>query len=273
MSNGTTTVRVRPDRTLERKTATGWERIKIPESRSTGDPDNPAYDPDNPPRTEAQLARMKRVPRARSLRRALRLTQEEFSARYRVPIGTLRDWEQGRTEPDAPAKALLHLIASDPEWAAEKLGEMRELVSIAPQLRTDGEKLVAMGYVEAFEKLGYTINPPFSDVSAEKSDGIALAIFRKEIDWKAKIFDTALVARWEENRRNLPGNTKRIQHLRRAQNEFSGHVDVILHDQTADGTTAGAEPWVRPKSHWQLTYFDEATGHHRIELVSESSEA
>ena len=127
MSNGTTIVRVRPDRTLERKTATGWEKIEIPEARSTGDPDNPAYDPDNPPRTEAQLSRMKRVPRARSLRRALMLTQEEFSARYHIPIGTLRDWEQGRTEPDAPAKALLHLIASDPEGAAEKLRRKREM--------------------------------------------------------------------------------------------------------------------------------------------------
>jgi putative transcriptional regulator len=33
----------------------------------------------------------------------------------------LRDWEQGRSEPDAPAKALLKLIAADPEGAAEKL--------------------------------------------------------------------------------------------------------------------------------------------------------
>ena len=30
-------------------------------------------------------------------------------------IGTLRDWEQGRTEPDQPAKAYLTLIARDPE--------------------------------------------------------------------------------------------------------------------------------------------------------------
>ena len=127
MKNGTTIVRVRPDRTLERKTPVGWEKVKIPEALSKGDRDNPAYDPDNPPRTEAELARMKPVPRARSLRRALVLTQEEFSARYRIPIGTLRDWEQGRTEPDAPAKALLHLIASDPEGAAKKLKTQRAL--------------------------------------------------------------------------------------------------------------------------------------------------
>lgn len=72
-------------------------------------------DPDAQPLTEEQLATMKRVPRARSLRRALRLTQEEFAERYRIPVGTLRDWEQGRTEPDAPARAYLHVIACDPE--------------------------------------------------------------------------------------------------------------------------------------------------------------
>jgi putative transcriptional regulator len=42
---------------------------------------------------------MKRVPRVKTLRRALGLTQEEFAARFEIPLGTLRDWEQGRTEP------------------------------------------------------------------------------------------------------------------------------------------------------------------------------
>ena len=34
------------------------------------------------------------------MRRALGLTQEEFATRYHIPIGTLRDWEQGRAQPD-----------------------------------------------------------------------------------------------------------------------------------------------------------------------------
>jgi putative transcriptional regulator len=72
-------------------------------------------DPDNPPMTEEQLKQMKRVPRVRTLRRALGLTQEEFAGRYDIPLGTLRDWEQGRTEPDQPARAYLKVIASDPE--------------------------------------------------------------------------------------------------------------------------------------------------------------
>jgi putative transcriptional regulator len=47
--------------------------------------------------------------------RALALTQEEFAAHYRIPLGTLRDWEQGRSVPDQPAKAYLTVIARDPK--------------------------------------------------------------------------------------------------------------------------------------------------------------
>ena len=46
---------------------------------------------------------------------ALELTQEEFAVRYHIPLGTLRDWEQGRAEPDQPTRAFLTLIARDPE--------------------------------------------------------------------------------------------------------------------------------------------------------------
>ena len=72
-------------------------------------------DPDAEPLTLADLRRMKRVPQVKVIRRALELTQEEFAARYHIPLGTLRDWEQGRAEPDQPTRAYLTLIARDPE--------------------------------------------------------------------------------------------------------------------------------------------------------------
>jgi putative transcriptional regulator len=74
-----------------------------------------ASDPDARPMTEEELRKAKRVPRVKTLRRALGFTQEEFAARYQIPIGTLRDWEQGRAEPDQPARAYLKVIAHDPE--------------------------------------------------------------------------------------------------------------------------------------------------------------
>jgi putative transcriptional regulator len=72
-------------------------------------------DPDARPMTPDEWKAARRVPRAKTLRRALGLTQEEFSARYQIPIGTLRDWEQGRKEPDQTARAYLKAIAGDPE--------------------------------------------------------------------------------------------------------------------------------------------------------------
>jgi putative transcriptional regulator len=71
--------------------------------------------------TPEQFAKMRRVPRSKTMRRALGLTQEEFSKRYRIPLGTLRDWEQGRSEPDAPARAYLKIIAKDPEYVRQAL--------------------------------------------------------------------------------------------------------------------------------------------------------
>jgi transcriptional regulator with XRE-family HTH domain len=61
------------------------------------------------------------MPRTRTLRRALGLTQEEFAARYRIPLGILRDWEQGRSEPDQPARAYLTVIGRDPDGIARIL--------------------------------------------------------------------------------------------------------------------------------------------------------
>jgi len=58
---------------------------------------------------------MPRVPRAKTLRRALGMTQEEFATRFQIPLGTLLDWEQGRAEPDQTARAYLKVIASDPD--------------------------------------------------------------------------------------------------------------------------------------------------------------
>ncbi len=76
---------------------------------------NALADPDNRPLSAEQFAA------AKIIRRALKLTQEEFSARYHIPLGTLRDWEQGRSEPDQPTRAYLRVIAVDPEGTAAAL--------------------------------------------------------------------------------------------------------------------------------------------------------
>ena len=75
-------------------------------------------DADAPPATKAQLARARRVPNVRALRAKLNLTQEQFAARFHLPLGTVRDWEQGAHRPDKAGQVLLSVIAKDPDAVA-----------------------------------------------------------------------------------------------------------------------------------------------------------
>ncbi|MGH6816146.1 MAG: helix-turn-helix domain-containing protein [Hyphomicrobiaceae bacterium] len=80
-----------------------------------------ATDPDNPPRTPEREKVLKRVPQVKFMRRALRLTQEEFAARFRIPLGMLRDWEEGKSIPDQAARAYLTVIARNPKAVIDAL--------------------------------------------------------------------------------------------------------------------------------------------------------
>jgi putative transcriptional regulator len=125
MSKTTTTARIRADGKAVEVLEDGSER-PFPETpmRPMSEAEiaaAAAADTDARPMTEEELRTARRVPRVKTLRRALGLTQEEFAARYHVPLGTLRDWEQGRTEPDQPARAYLTVIALDPEGVRRAL--------------------------------------------------------------------------------------------------------------------------------------------------------
>src|SRR5262245_11067434 len=78
-------------------------------------------DPDARPMTEEEWARARPVPRVTIIRRAFGLSQEDFAAQFHIPIGTLRDWEQGRKEPDAAARAYLRVIARAPDAVRKAL--------------------------------------------------------------------------------------------------------------------------------------------------------
>lgn len=61
----------------------------------------------------------------KTIRRRLRLTQEEFSRRFGIPQGTLRDWEQGRRRPEGPARAFLLVIQHEPKAVERALAQAR----------------------------------------------------------------------------------------------------------------------------------------------------
>jgi putative transcriptional regulator len=81
-------------------------------------------DPDAQPLDPEALAKMRRVSLVKVLRQRLDMTQVEFAEAFGLPISTLRDWEQRRSTPDAPARALLKAIDREPET-------MRRLLSHA----------------------------------------------------------------------------------------------------------------------------------------------
>lgn len=78
-------------------------------------------DPDAIPMTDEEWAKAPRVAQVKIIRRALKLSQEEFAASFHIPIGTLRDWEQGRKTPDAAARAYLRVIAREPDVVRKAL--------------------------------------------------------------------------------------------------------------------------------------------------------
>jgi putative transcriptional regulator len=65
------------------------------------------------------------VPDVREIRKHLRMSQQEFASAYRIPLATLKNWEQGRRQPDAPAAAYLQVIARRPQ-------EIREALAVQP---------------------------------------------------------------------------------------------------------------------------------------------
>ena len=55
----------------------------------------------------------------RALRAKLDMTQAEFAACFGFSVGAVRDWEQGRKQPDAQARVLLRLIDQAPDMVAD----------------------------------------------------------------------------------------------------------------------------------------------------------
>ena len=62
-----------------------------------------------------------RDPDAKAIRERLGLSQSRFAAIIGVSVRTLQNWEQGRREPEGPAKALLRVVDRDPEAVLQAL--------------------------------------------------------------------------------------------------------------------------------------------------------
>jgi putative transcriptional regulator len=106
------------------ETDTDWDAVDAltneqVHAAALADPDAPTL----PLGSDEEMAKLGFIHQVnvKKLRERIGLTQEEFAATYRIPVGTLRDWEQCRKNPDAPARAYLTVIARNPEAVAELL--------------------------------------------------------------------------------------------------------------------------------------------------------
>jgi len=57
----------------------------------------------------------------RKVRKKMGLSQAQFATKFGFPPATLRNWEQGRSRPDAPTRVLLAVIAKHPEAVEDVL--------------------------------------------------------------------------------------------------------------------------------------------------------
>lgn len=99
--------------------ATDWDQVKaLSEDDIASAADT---DPDSPLTPKEHLPSFQRVPDSKSIRQQLNMTQEEFAVTFHLPLGTLRDWEQGKHQPDKAAQTLLAVIAKNPDAVIQAL--------------------------------------------------------------------------------------------------------------------------------------------------------
>ncbi len=91
-------------------------------------------DPDDPQDFDVTVVELEASRRSREIRRArgsLGLSQPEFARRYRVPVGTLRDWEQARVTPPEFAVAYARAIRAAPDLVARAVSEPGQGTNVA----------------------------------------------------------------------------------------------------------------------------------------------
>lgn len=102
-----------------------------------------------------------------------------------------------------------------------------------------------MKFTEAFAALGYELVDFRQDWTAEKNDGVCISLWRREMGtrdglrWMNTRVHADPIDQWQEK----AGNRRRIDHLRRALDEFEGRVDVVIVSGTPGVSDGTAQPW------------------------------
>lgn len=78
-------------------------------------------DLDDMPLSDEEFAKGRLALRLRRLRARLGVDQRAFSSRFGIPLGTLRDWEQGKAVPDQATQTYITVIERMPDEVARTL--------------------------------------------------------------------------------------------------------------------------------------------------------
>ncbi|MGU3662198.1 helix-turn-helix domain-containing protein [Methylobacterium fujisawaense] len=102
-------------------------------AQRSSDPDAPAEMP-----TDAQT-----VEPPKALRVRLGMTQSEIAAALGIPVGTWRNWEQGRVRLDPTASALLRIISREPAIAFAVLAPAAS-ISVDEEIVVTSQRLMEL---------------------------------------------------------------------------------------------------------------------------------
>lgn len=74
-----------------------------------------AYSKGQNRKVRVHSVRVPELVNVRTVRRRIGMSQGEFAAQFGINPATLRNWEQGRRQPEGPARVLLNIIAREPD--------------------------------------------------------------------------------------------------------------------------------------------------------------
>jgi putative transcriptional regulator len=111
-------VRMTLEQALQRKSEVDWKKV---DATSEEEIRRQQIEDGEDPDADIDPSAVRIVVSARIVRSKLGLSQAQFADLIRVPVPTIRNWEQGRVIPDASAKTLLTILWLEPEASMRAL--------------------------------------------------------------------------------------------------------------------------------------------------------